>query len=699
MILPRSTDNPYPNPWYSFLAFLTTFSLLSYVPLCFQTQITLVILGLFVPWLVLSRKAALKREKSLLLQESFLPPAAWVALVLAAALFIRFWRLTSLSVWPMPDDGLYSYYALSLIREWRWKFFFSYTQVPPLTDWLLALFYKIIPPSLFSLRLFPALFSVLTVLVGWVGARKIFPPSTAFFLLFFCAFNFTFLYPAQFTFWAFLVLFFTVGALASLGLCADKSLTGTRSALLLGTVTGLGFFTGVSWPVVALSISIAAFCVYGRKRRKDLWVFLAFLSIGIILFAVTALREGYGSHMRAVAIPVASWALFMGEALKKLASLLWYSPDPATYGPLWGGMLDPVAGAFFLAGLAACWRRRREPFHAWLLLSLGLFLLPGLVASRFEIFRNVQVFAILALISALGFQELWRAWPLKNPAARGWALALLMAVSASLSFLHLNGPYHRLWGTPGPFWKNIKSVELYEAYNILKTIQKESGPGAVLADLRPDPSDVTLATAVYSFDAASNPGIPWKDVRWVAVLANANYKPFLESRFPSGRWHWLNKEGATYNQYWMLGIIPLDASNEMDLARWMEAERGFQPFTDELLESFKPSVRAGLEGKLLSLYPFMRGDPFLESCFWEKKIYLAKMDGNDGKVLEAVQQGLSRGYPLPQLFNDEGVLLERQGRYEEARKAFKKALRAPVNITPAKENLEPLEQKFSGETK
>ncbi len=687
------------NPWFSFPIFLATLTLLSYSPFCiqqcFQYQIALAILGLVLPWLFLRRASSSQAGRFPPPTENFFLPGSGVFLILSAALILRLWRINSLSVWPMPDDGLYSYYAMSLSKKWQWNFFFSYTQEPPFAEWLLALFYKAIPPSFLSLHLLPALVSFLTVVVGWAGARKFFPPLTSFYLLFFLAFNFAFIYPAQFSFWAYLMLFFTVVSLLFLGISAKGRPEETGQALFLGIIAGLGFFTGTGWPIVALSITIAAFYIFKGERRRLLWIYLAPFSIGAFLFCFAALREGYGSHIRSVGFSTFSWSPFLDESVKKIASLFWYSPDPSAYGPLWGGMLDPVAGAFFLTGLTSVWRRKREPFHRWLLLSLGLFILPGLAAKGFEIFRNVQVIPLLALVSALGFQELWVSWPFKRPATRGWVMAIILAVSASMSLHHLNGPYHDLWGKPGPFWKNIKSVELYEAYEILEKVRAEKGPGAVLEDLRPNPNDVTLATAVYAYDASNNPSIKWKDVHWVAVLANANYKPFLEARFPTGRWYWLNKEGATNNQPWMLGVIPLDSSHEKEMARWMDAERGFQSFTAELMESFQPSVRAGLEGKLLSLYPLMKGDPFLESCFWEKMIFLAKMNGDDKKASKAVQQALAHGYPLPHLLDDQGVLMERVGRYGEAIKDFKRAIKTPLDLSNAKEDLDELEQKIS----
>jgi len=267
---------------------------------------------------------------------------------------------------------------------------------------------------------------------------------------------------------------------------------------------------------------------------------------------------------------------------------------------------------------------------------------------------------------------------------------VILSASAILDIYHLAGPYHRLWGTPNPFWQNIKSAELCEAYGILQRSYFPDGKGFLLSELRANPTDQTLTVAAYPFDAGRNPSISPGEIKWVGLIANANDKPFLSRKFPMGHWYGLSKAALSSNQPQMLGVIPLDPRTAPDLGRWMRADRELQPLTDSIMDAFRGQDQEPFLKALFESYPSLRGDPFLESCFWEKVVFHLMAAGDEAGALKALQQGVKKGYPAAHLFNMEGVLLAKEGKVHEARMAFQKAIRCEINLTPALENLRAL---------
>ena len=105
---------------------------------------------------------------------------------------------------------------------------------------------------------------------------------------------------------------------------------------------------------------------------------------------------------------------------------------------------------------------------------------------------------------------------------------------------------------------------------------------------------------------------------------------------------------------------------------------------DEILDALRP------------LESHAGQDPFLASCYWEKihvqyNLQAAYGDATLQSIyagsLGAVQQAIRQGYPAAHLYNELGVLLELGQRPTEAREAYLKATQAPLDVTPARQNL------------
>src|SRR6185295_15841956 len=201
----------------------------------------------------------------------FVPPiAGWVwVLTLAVALFARFYQLTALSVWPLYDEGMYGSYAAQLARSWNGEFFFNPSQAPPLYLWGLALLFKGAGVSLFTLWLYPAIISILTVPAGFWAARAFFSKSFSFFCGCLLALGFWPLYIGRLGVMTGLVLLTQCLALGFLGrfLRGKKGLEGARDALGLGTITGLGFYTYLHWPAMAVALAVPLFLFCRREFR------------------------------------------------------------------------------------------------------------------------------------------------------------------------------------------------------------------------------------------------------------------------------------------------------------------------------------------------------------------------------------------------------------------------------------------------
>lgn len=63
-------------------------------------------------------------------------PGPWALLLLAlAALGVRFYHLTSLTVWPYLDEAVVGFLGLELFENWHWRLFSYCSQLPPFYFW------------------------------------------------------------------------------------------------------------------------------------------------------------------------------------------------------------------------------------------------------------------------------------------------------------------------------------------------------------------------------------------------------------------------------------------------------------------------------------------------------------------------------------------------------------------------------------
>jgi hypothetical protein len=684
---PRFRQNPLPF----FLLFFAVNVLVAYTVLPTALKVLLAALALGLPFAQAWRAPpAAADETPAYGREIFVSPGLWFgAPVLVLAAFLRFYRLEGLFRWPTLDEGWNGILALDLSRHWTWRFFYTFGQAPPLPVWCSALLFKIGAPPFLCLWLPSACVSLLTAGAGYGAARSFFPRSFALICGGLLAFSYWPLFLGRFCHQGVWLPLWVCLCLWALGtaLRAFRSGPGKGPSLALGLCLGLGSFTFTPWPLVVLFFSVL-FLTRIRKIRPDQWkVSAAFWMFGLLAslapFLLAAAKEGYGRHILSLS-PWGGWFHWKEGALNVLryCTVLFWGPFEASpaYTPAEGGFLNPLLGAAFGLGALELLRFRKRPLEAWALLAFPVFLLPGWLSLNLEGFRIVQVLPLLLFITAVGVQTLLASLP---GGRRLFYLCFLLLLTAAWDFSMLCLPYLNPESNPRDFGRPLKSLERYRAYRELDSLQKREGPGWVLADFAPGSlNDPTLSLMTLPFNAAMNPSLEGSPIRWAALFVSADYVPFLERDFPESRWDPVGRGLSLENGGDALGLFKPTPRNLPRLMRWIRAYRYFQAAdlrrfvtgTDETL----PAIAVLDRG-----YPEVRGDPFLESCFWDKRAAYEYARLDFAEHLRCARMALERGYPAAHLYFNLGLLYLKEGLNGEAEKAFEGALRAPADQTAA----------------
>jgi len=589
--------------------------------------------------------------------------------------------LTDLSLWPLTDEAMNGHYAMELSEKGKVQLLYGFSAMPPLYDWLLGLFFKIFGVSLRTLWLLPAVISSLTVIFTYWAGRAFFSRSFAVLFAGSMAFSFWPLYAGRFSAQGGLALCWEMLVLAVLGwFWKVPEGKRTTSAFLLGVCSGIGFYTYTSWPVVAVPLTLVVFLKLRTKSSIDWKGFLLFLIPQGLLFVPMLNRFFFGGGY----LPYVLQNPFQGfRGFNDLMSFFWGSPLPPNlfaYRPFWGGLLNPLLGALCFLGVFYCLKIFPKPFR-WM--GLGLFVtlvLPGSLTGGLDMYRVIQVLPMLLFFIAVGLVCFWNILP-KNGKLPG--LIAVLVISICLDLFHLFGIYHSIWTHPKDNWFASKSVERMRAYDILEEANAKAGPGFVLSDLVPDIYDQSLSLAAYGFNVEQNPKFHPADAKWVALLTNIHYQDALTKEFPEARSFWLASDVERPDGGLMLVIIPLPSSHPEELNRWIGVDLAMRGMLDEVYDNRDWKDRGPIIRDLFQLYPLVKGDRFLESCFFEKIAENEYGDRHLPEQIGAMRQALQRGIPTAHLYNALGALDWRRGDIKQARMEFQEALRCRPNHTSA----------------
>ncbi|HUO57021.1 MAG TPA: hypothetical protein VMV05_02490 [bacterium] len=619
----------------------------------------------------------------------------WIPL-LAVALVLRFDKLTALSTWPDMDEGMFGYFALRLSERWNWELLHWVSQEPILYTWGLALTFKLLGPSLYSLWLFPALCSLLCLPLAWWALPKPIPASLLSLFLSLLAVSFWPAYIGRFSVQSVLLLPWELLALGLLlrALLAKDGITRLGWVAALGAAAGAGFYIYLAWPLVAFVLGLVILTENSRlplKRLPSAAVYAGVTSAVALplLLAYTHENRGYFNHLGLYGF-YHDLGGHLWLAWAYLKDLFWGNSAAAfRCGPVWGGLLNPVLTSLFLWGLVSLWPVRSRRWALWLVGALLAFFTPALLTNDLEMMRLTPILPLLLGIAAYGGLWLFEAVPGRT---RVPFLVLLLAVSGGLDCWHLLGAYDGHWLKNPGYYGDHKSPEFYRAYSLLKPIGREEGPGLLLLDFNPDPYDQTLLVATYGMNAARNPQYKPQAALWGAVLANIHEQPYMSKLFPNGRWTWLSKGINRDDGGFLMDIIPLDAENRPKFEKWLRADTALRELTRLVMETDVDPHQGAMLKVLEGAYPQFKGDPLLESRYWRIMALHHLAGGDSALALEDEKKAIQRGYPMAHLYNEMGGIYMGEKRWSEAKEAFESATKAKFNLTNAGDNLKLLEK-------
>ncbi len=645
-----------------FAVFLISNAVLAYSPLPAPVKIGWGLLGILAPGLALFLRPqwfGLGREKA---GDRILPALSpmVLALMAALALFLRFYRLADFSTWPSTDEGWINAYALDLSQKWDWKLLYGFEKATPFYIWVQAGVFKILKPSLFSLWLTPAVFSLAALGMSFAAAKQFFPPRFSLLCALLMAFGFWPLLTGRIGLGGTAFCFLELAVLALFGKLLKEKRPAWRRILagLWGLVLVCGFYTGyLYWAGFCFLFLVFLLATpLHKKITGEEWGILALVQL--ILLAPLAwafLAQGLGHYVNSLWAfnPQSQWAPGTYTPLSYITSLLWWAdPSGFIYRPQWGGFLNPVAGSFFLLGLGAAFYRR-QAYWRWIFGALLFLLMPGLLSKTYEMFRIISLLPLLVLVTALGIQFF-----IARLSPKVWVLAGLFCLSLGLDSYHLFGAYRQAWANPGPSWQHFKSLERWRAFEALRAQSREDGPGFILADFIDRNFDPSLDLATFSFNAAENPALSGTHPQWVAILFPDHLRPFLQKRFPQGRWMELAQGLPPSFENKCLGILPNRPQDQAVFSAWIRADLAFSQVARRMRYSPNQMTYQQLREALAALQPAAGSDPLLESCFDQKMVNTFDAQTEAAQALFFVRRAIQWGYPSAYFIEQRQKLLQ-----------------------------------------
>jgi hypothetical protein len=272
-----------------------------------------------------------------------------------------------------------------------------------------------------------------------------------------------------------------------------------------------------------------------------------------------------------------------------------------------------------------------EPFYLWLLTVALFFSLPGILSTDYvEMFRVVLLQPLLPVFAFLGLMSFLSAIP-----ARKRTLFIVVTLGLS-TFADL-----ALLAYPPSHGKVQPSCASLQASRLLFEETRQSGPGFLLTDFSPLEHNHALSAIVFGVNASVNPRLAHLQPSWVGLTTQADYLPFLQKRFPEGRW--TSIPGTPGDPAYAVGILPLTNFNRKKLEPWVTAHRFFheqQLLVENVFASRKKysTAIAHLRGGMR----LVEGDPFLETVYgeWAAQYYWdPKQSANIGYLRRAVEKG------------------------------------------------------------
>ena len=435
-----------------------------------------------------------------------------LAIIILLGTFLRVFQLTEI-----PPGLHYDIASNALLTQriafdgWRPVFIGAFTGKEVLFFYWAALWFRLLGPSVFALRLAAATLGILTLPVTYFAVRSVFRHEKQSGWLAFGAtlfLGFSFMHVVWSRFGLRVIIQPLVLALA-MGFLFRGLRTESRTEFILaGVFTGLAAHTYLAARLfpIPLAIALVAFLmaqskVEGQRSQIDerkitnyqlqlttlqspisnLWSFIAsaFLIAAPLLAYFLVNPDSFLVRIAQVA-PRAGETSLLWEGLTGALGMLFVAGEPYLRFNIPGRpIFDLLTGALFLLGLGiSIWRllraeqRPRIP-TGWaaeilLLVWIPVFLLPTVLAVH-EIFpSNVRAFGLIPLVFVFPARGLLACirWLQQRNVLRTWSGAGLFALVGLLTFLIAFNDYFFRWAQlPGQFGAN--EGELAAAANYL----------------------------------------------------------------------------------------------------------------------------------------------------------------------------------------------------------------------------------------
>jgi tetratricopeptide (TPR) repeat protein len=300
-----------------------------------------------------------------------------------------------------------------------------------------------------------------------------------------------------------------------------------------------------------------------------------------------------------------------------------------------------------------------------------------MLSSTLEMIRIISALPLCVFLTVLGWRKVALSFA---PGRQIFAFVLLMIFSVSLDSYHLWGPCHQ-WAVPDKYTQGSKSPEHYQAFQILKKLNQESGFGLVFSDFYYDVFDQSLFVATYGFNAAANPGLLPSQAKWAAVIMAPWDVDTFKKRFPSAVFYDLSGKLAQddQNKIWM-AVVDLSGEREKALIGWVQIHKK----TQDLFAVYPYHVPNASYQKILeSLWKINAqapAEPFIKNCLMEK-IIDAAFQSSVISGAEPLAQIPSQALWHPSIFKQRcavafhrlGMWYFKQGRLSDARRLFLRA--------------------------
>lgn len=415
-------------------------------------------------------------------------------LVLAAAAFLRLHKLDSLPVGLWYDEALFGNWAREIITQPDFRPVYVPQAYRPLHFlYLISLPLRSFGPTMFALRLLPALFGVASVGFTWLLGREFggkWVGLLAATLLTFSHWSVNF---SRFGMDGITTPFFA----AFSAYCLLRGLRiGSRSTLALGGI-GLGLGMCFYYPFWLFPLVVAIFfagkLIHERRFLKRAGIHAAVFILGSVLaFAPVGLYgvlhpDQYFSRAERTSVlngktPQEGFEVLASNARKHLMMFNYQGDRNGRHNLPGEPMLDPIAGALLPLGAALTLTRLNRPRQLLLIAWFGIMLGAGIFSLDFEApqaFRSIGTLPVVFLLVAQGVVAAGRALqaPLarmaKEVSQRGQKMGAGVLLAVALAGL----AYSLFWNVDSYFVRRWKEPKVFQVYSALETIM-----GRVIAE-------------------------------------------------------------------------------------------------------------------------------------------------------------------------------------------------------------------------